>query len=50
MMDHFYDKIVHFANNLKSGNSYLDGEIAKRRKIIIDYCLYFGEHGKLLDI
>lgn len=50
MMDHFYDKIVYLANNLSSENSYIAKEIKARRKIIIDYCLYFGKNGTLMDM
>lgn len=46
MMDHFYDKLI-AVSIFPYRNSYFDEESAKRRKPIIDFVKYFGEHGDL---
>lgn len=50
MIDHFYDKLLYFAYNLHSGNTFLDAKIAEARQLTIEYVLYFGKHGSLMEL
>lgn len=49
MIDHFYDKLLHISK-LDTTNPYYISESSNRSRIMIDVCLYYGEHGNLHPI
>ncbi len=49
MIDHFYDKLLHIGK-LDTPNPYYLSESSKRSQIMIDVCLYYGEHDELHPI
>ncbi len=49
-MDHFYDKLVHLADKLRSDNPYLSAYIAEQRQTTLDYVVHFGKYGTMLEM
>ena len=50
MIDHFYDKLLHICSEdviSEIDNPYLRSEMQKRRKIIINFILKFGNEGEI---
>lgn len=48
LMDHVYDKLLH-VHKMRSDNSYLKAEAEKRRDIMIEFCLLFGEKDTMTE-
>lgn len=47
MVDHYYDKLLHFTAAYRADVACLDAEAELRRRVIVDVCLAFGRDGAL---
>ena len=51
MIDHYYDKLLHYTpDTMLSNNSYVKEEAERRAAIMVDFVLYFGKTGELAPI